>query len=57
MGIIQNRSGKTYVGVGTTSVLDGSTNCNAVRIESQELFANGLFIMDFDHMPGRICGI
>ncbi|KAL5341105.1 concanavalin A-like lectin/glucanase domain-containing protein [Aspergillus crustosus] len=50
-------TGSLYLGVDYESVLtaDGPGR-ESVRIESNEYFDQGLYVVDIQHMPGSICG-
>ena len=50
-------SGSLYLGVDYESVLtvDGPGR-ESVRIESNEYYDQGLYVVDIQHMPGSICG-
>ncbi|KAL4882701.1 concanavalin A-like lectin/glucanase domain-containing protein [Aspergillus karnatakaensis] len=50
-------TGSLYLGVDYDSVLtaDGPGR-ESVRIESNEYFDQGLYVVDIQHMPGSICG-
>lgn len=50
-------SGSLYMGVDYESVLtaDGPGR-ESVRIESNEYYDQGLYVVDIQHMPGSICG-
>ncbi|KAH8681270.1 concanavalin A-like lectin/glucanase domain-containing protein [Xylariales sp. PMI_506] len=40
----------------TTTLTPGGIGRNSVRLTSFEGFTHGLFIADFQHMPGSVCG-
>lgn len=60
MGMISNSSsGAINIGVDNTTVLSSKDTAGrmAVRIESNTKYNYGLFVADFTHVPGGICGV
>lgn len=56
-GLYKIINNKVFIGVDNTSVLDpAGTGRNSVRIASTASWTKGLFIADFDHIPGTACG-
>ncbi|KAI6170989.1 putative beta-1,3-1,4-glucanase [Aphelenchoides bicaudatus] len=54
-GLYKIQNGKVYMGVDKTNVApDGR---RSVRLESKKKYTHGLFIADFQHIPGPACGI
>lgn len=50
-GLISAAFDRVYMGVDATEVLSGSQGRKAVRLESNEWFKDGLFIIELDHAP------
>lgn len=50
-GLISASFDRVYIGVESTQVLSGAQGRKAVRLESNEWFKDGLFILDLDHAP------
>lgn len=47
-----------YLGVDSVNTInDDEKGRRSIRVYSKELFDNGLFIGDFAHLPGGVCGI
>lgn len=58
-GMISNgTNGAIRIGVDSTTVIGSKskTGRKAVRLNSKVVYSHGLFIADFTHMPGGICG-
>lgn len=50
-GLISASFDRIYMGVDATKVLSGWEGRKAVRLESNEWFRDGLFVLDLDHAP------
>jgi hypothetical protein len=58
-GMIWNTTnGTNYIGVDNTTVLDSDNDVGraAIRLESKMVYQSGLFIADFVHVAGGVCG-
>ncbi|KAI4156494.1 MAG: hypothetical protein LQ340_000243 [Diploschistes diacapsis] len=56
LGLYQTIGNQIYIGVDNTTVLDpNGTGRNSVRLQSNAVYNDGLFIADFAHIPGSAC--
>ncbi|XTI89544.1 glycoside hydrolase family 16 protein [Cenococcum geophilum] len=53
-GLISSTASSVYIGVDHSNA--ASSGRSSIRIQSKNLYTHGLFILDFAHMPGSICG-
>jgi hypothetical protein len=56
-GLISNASGTVYLGVDHSNIYPPTeVGRPSVRLESKQLFTEGLFVLDLNHMPYG-CGV
>lgn len=53
-GLVKELSGNAWMGVDSSS--NTPNGRPSVRITSNKSYANGLVVVDIEHMPGGICG-
>ncbi|KAI3557023.1 mixed-linked glucanase [Colletotrichum abscissum] len=57
IGLVKTEGGDLYLGVDSTSTLDAAgTGRSSVRIESTAKYGQGLFVINFSHLPKPVCG-
>ncbi|KAK1712904.1 concanavalin A-like lectin/glucanase domain-containing protein, partial [Colletotrichum acutatum] len=57
MGLVKTEGGDLYLGVDSTSTLDAAgIGRSSVRIESTAKYGQGLFVINFSHLPKPVCG-
>jgi hypothetical protein len=56
-GLAKTVDGEVFFGVDSTDAVERGEGRKSVRLESKEQFDEGLFIVDFEHLPGNACGM